>query len=81
MYTKFSATIVFDEDKTLIQDLRLQYKLTEKLMMRALINAALSNKEVLDIAAQEVLLLAPKRGRKKKETVEQLEELVEGAGV
>lgn len=66
MTTKFTAAACSEADKALIQQLRAEYNLPEKLMMSAILKAATTHKARLDLCAQEVLADKPKRGRKKK---------------
>lgn len=66
MTTKFTAAACSEADKALIQQLRAEYNLPEKLMMTAILKAATTHKARLDVCAQEVLADKPKRGRKKK---------------
>lgn len=66
MTTKFTAAACSETDKALIQQLRAEYNLPEKLMMTAILKAALTPAAQLDVYAQEVLADKPKRGRKKK---------------
>jgi len=66
MTTKFTAAACSEADKALIQQLRAEYNLPEKLMMTAILQAATQHMALLTKCAEEQLADKPKRGRKKK---------------
>lgn len=66
--SKFNAVLVTLEDKRVIQDLRLQYRLPEKLMMTAILKAVASTPDILAQCAADALANKPPRRKRLKKT-------------
>jgi|LauGreDrversion4_2_1035121.scaffolds.fasta_scaffold51843_8 hypothetical protein len=73
MSTKFTACLVFESDKEIIQKYRADYKLPEKIMLQAILQAVSKHPETLTEIAAELFATKPKRGRKKKEEITESE--------